>query len=194
MSVVSIRGVTKVFPASKGGGTVHALGPLDLDLQQGEFFAIVGPSGCGKSTLLELIAGLQQATQARDRIRGRADPRRHPGRRRGGLSGRRLLPWLSVAVNIASVLVKHDAIGSEEKRARVRDVHRHDGLADFADGYPAQLSGGMRQRVCIARTLVSEPRLILLDEPLRRTRSADAPADGRRGAAAVAADRCAPCS
>jgi NitT/TauT family transport system ATP-binding protein len=61
VSVVSIRGVTKVFSASKGGETVHALGPLDLDLQQGEFFAIVGLSGCGKSTLVELIAGLHRA-------------------------------------------------------------------------------------------------------------------------------------
>ena len=164
MSVVSIRGVTKVFPGSKGGETVHALGPLDLDLQQGEFFAIVGPSGCGKSTLLELIAGLQQATQGVIEFEGRAIRGEIPDGVGVVFQEDACFPWMSVTVNIAFG-VRNTTLSQAEKARRVRDVIDMMGLADFADSYPAQLSGGMRQRVCIARTLIREPRLILLDEP-----------------------------
>jgi NitT/TauT family transport system ATP-binding protein len=164
VSVVSIRGVTKVFPGSKGGETVHALGPLDLDLQQGEFFAIVGPSGCGKSTLLELIAGLQQATQGVIEFEGRAIRGEIPDGVGVVFQEDACFPWMSVTVNIAFG-VRNTTLSQAEKARRVRDVIDMMGLADFADSYPAQLSGGMRQRVCIARTLIREPRLILLDEP-----------------------------
>ncbi len=161
---VSLRGVTKVFPSSSGGQGLHALGPIDLDLQQGEFFAVVGPSGCGKSTLLELIAGLTSATEGTVEFEGRRIEGDIPDGIGVVFQEDACFPWLSVEDNIAFGLRKI-AVAHEEKRRRIGGVLDLMGLGDFARSYPAQLSGGMRQRVCIARTLVIEPRLILLDEP-----------------------------
>lgn len=160
---VSLRGVTKVFRRA-GAEDVHALGPIDLDLRRGEFFAVVGPSGCGKSTLLEVLAGLAPVTEGSVGFEG------------ASISGRiadgvgvvfqedASFPWLNVYDNIAFGL-KRTGTPAAEIGARVRRALDMMGLARFADSYPAQLSGGMRQRVCIARTLVLQPRLILLDEP-----------------------------
>jgi NitT/TauT family transport system ATP-binding protein len=161
---VSLRGVTKVFPASDGGEGLHALGPVDLDLQKGEFFAVVGPSGCGKSTLLELIAGLSLPSAGTVDFEGRRIAGDIPDGIGVVFQEDACFPWLSVEDNVAFGLSKATLSG-DEKRKRVRGVIDLMGLGDFARSYPAQLSGGMRQRVCIARTLVLEPRLILLDEP-----------------------------
>ena len=161
---VSLRGLTKVFPAVAGGDGLHALGPVDLDLRQGEFFAVVGPSGCGKSTLLELIAGLAPPSAGTVEFEGRRIEGEIPDGIGVVFQEDACFPWLSVEANVAFGLRK-SALAAEGKRARVRDVLDLMGLGDFAASYPAQLSGGMRQRVCIARTLVKEPRLILLDEP-----------------------------
>jgi NitT/TauT family transport system ATP-binding protein len=160
---VSLRGVTKVFPTA-GGGELHALGPVDLDLRKGEFFAVVGPSGCGKSTLLELIAGLAPVTAGSVEFEGRPIAGDIPDGIGVVFQEDACFPWLSVEGNVAFGL-RRTALVPEEKRHRVRGVIDLMGLGDFAASYPAQLSGGMRQRVCIARTLVLEPRLILLDEP-----------------------------
>ena len=161
---VALRGVSKHFPASAGGQAVHALGPIDLDIRQGEFFAVVGPSGCGKSTLLELIAGLTPATEGRIEFEGRPIGNEIPDGIGVVFQEDACFPWLSVRENVEFGLRKA-ALGSEEKTRRVNDAIAMMGLGDFARSYPAQLSGGMRQRVCIARTLVAQPRLILLDEP-----------------------------
>jgi len=161
---VTLRGVTKVFPASAGGQAVHALGPIDLEIRKGEFFAIVGPSGCGKSTLLELIAGLIPATEGRIEFEGRTIEKEIPEGVGVVFQEDACFPWLNVRENVAFGLHK-TAFGAEEQARRVNDAIAMMGLGDFAKTYPAQLSGGMRQRVCIARTLVAEPRLILLDEP-----------------------------
>ena len=164
MAHVSLRGVSKIFPATKGGKPLHALGPLDLDLQTGEFFAVVGPSGCGKSTLLELIAGLTPATAGTVEFEGRRIEADIPDGIGVVFQEDACFPWMSVEANVAFGLRKAE-LTPEAKQRRVRDVLALMGLGDFRHSYPAQLSGGMRQRVCIARTLVAEPRLILLDEP-----------------------------
>src|SRR6266498_3781193 len=161
---VALRGVSKRFPASAGGQAVHALGPIEFSIRQGEFFAVVGPSGCGKSTLLELIAGLTPATEGSIEFEGRPIAGQAPDGIGVVFQDDASLPWLNVADNVAFGLRRAN-LGNEEKRERVRSVLNLVGLSDFATSYPAQLSGGMRQRVCIARTLVMQPTLILLDEP-----------------------------
>jgi NitT/TauT family transport system ATP-binding protein len=161
---VRLRGVGKVFMAGHPPAPLHALGPVDLDIRRGEFFAVVGPSGCGKSTLLELIAGLAPATEGTIEFEGRPIGGAPPDGIGVVFQDDASLPWLNVADNVAFGL-RRLSLGKNEREQRVRDVLKLVGLSDFATGYPAQLSGGMRQRVCIARTLVMKPRLILLDEP-----------------------------
>lgn len=161
---VRLKGVTKVFARPQGGGDLHALGPIDLDLTTGEFFAIVGPSGCGKSTLLEVIAGLTTATGGEVEFEGRPIAGGVPDGVGVVFQEDACFSWLNVIDNIAFGLRKA-RLSAGETRARVERALEMMGLTGFARSYPAQLSGGMRQRVCIARTLVMQPRLILLDEP-----------------------------
>jgi NitT/TauT family transport system ATP-binding protein len=161
---VALEGVAKTFPARGSSPEVHALGPLDLELSRGEFFAVVGPSGCGKSTLLEIIAGLTPPSAGTVAFEG--SPIRGEAPEGVGVVFQEdaSLPWLDVADNVAFGL-RRSKLSAAERDRRVGDVLRLVGLSEFAHAYPAQLSGGMRQRVCIARTLVMQPRLILLDEP-----------------------------
>jgi NitT/TauT family transport system ATP-binding protein len=159
---VSLRGVTRIYPGKTGG--VHALGPVDLDLRAGEFFAVVGPSGCGKSTLLEMIAGLAPPTEGTVEFEGRPIGSGVPDGVGVVFQENACFPWLTVADNITFGL-KRQSLSKGEIERRLHDALQLTGLQDFARAYPAQLSGGMRQRVCIARTLVAQPRLILLDEP-----------------------------
>ena len=161
---VQLQGVDKVFMAGEPPAPLHAVGPVDLELKRGEFFAVVGPSGCGKSTLLELIAGLTPATDGMIEFEGRPVAGKAPEGMGVVFQDDASLPWLDVTANVAFGL-RRAGISREAKDKRVRDVLSLVGLSDFATSYPAQLSGGMRQRVCIARTLVMQPRLILLDEP-----------------------------
>jgi NitT/TauT family transport system ATP-binding protein len=161
---VTLRGVTKIFPAGVPPAPLHALGPIDLGLEPGEFFAVVGPSGCGKSTLLEVIAGLTPVSEGAVEFEGKPIAGEAPDGVGVVFQEDASLPWLDVAGNVAFGL-RRRRLPQQEKDERVRKVLQLVGLADFATSYPAQLSGGMRQRVCIARTLVMEPRLILLDEP-----------------------------
>lgn len=161
---VRLRGVTKVFPAGTGGKEVHALGPIDIEIKKGEFFAVVGPSGCGKSTLLELIAGLTAPTAGEIEFEGRAIGENVPDGIGVVFQEDACFPWLNVLENVEFGL-RRKAIGADEKARQAAAVIDMMGLGEFARSYPAQLSGGMRQRVCIARTIVAQPRLILLDEP-----------------------------
>ncbi len=156
--------VTRIFPASSGQGQVHALGPVDLQLAKGEFFAVVGPSGCGKSTLLELLAGLQPPTAGAVEFEGKKVSGQVPDGIGVVFQEDASFPWLTVWDNVAFGL-RRSGLAAAEIEKRVRDAIAFMGLKDFAKAYPAQLSGGMRQRVCISRTLVMQPRLILLDEP-----------------------------
>jgi NitT/TauT family transport system ATP-binding protein len=161
---VTLRGVTKVFPAVAGGKPVHALGPIDIEIRKGEFFAVVGPSGCGKSTLLELIAGLTAPTDGEIEFEGRAIGDNVPDGIGVVFQEDACFPWLNVLENVEFGL-RLKTIGADEKARQAAAVIDMMGLREFAGSYPAQLSGGMRQRVCIARTIVAQPRLILLDEP-----------------------------
>ena len=160
----SLQGVTRVYPGAAGHQPVHALGPVDLDLRQGEFFSVVGPSGCGKSTLLEVLAGLQPASTGTVTFEGRPVAGEVPDGIGVVFQEDASFPWLTVWDNAAFGLRRAGMDGAEVRR-RVDDALAFMGLKDFAAAYPSQLSGGMRQRVCIARTLVLQPRLILLDEP-----------------------------
>jgi NitT/TauT family transport system ATP-binding protein len=160
----SLSGVTRVYPGAAGTRPVHALGPVDLDLKSGEFFAVVGPSGCGKSTLLELLAGLQLPTAGTVTFEGRPVAGNVPDGIGVVFQEDASFPWLTVWDNAAFGL-RRNGVADAEVRRRVDDALAFMGLTDFARAYPAQLSGGMRQRVCISRTLVLQPRLILLDEP-----------------------------
>jgi NitT/TauT family transport system ATP-binding protein len=160
----SLAGVTRIYPGAAGQQPVHALGPLDLELRRGEFFAVVGPSGCGKSTLLEVLAGLQLPTAGTVIFEGRPVAGHVPDGIGVVFQEDASFPWLTVWDNAAFGL-RRNGVAETEVRQRVDDALAFMGLRDFAGAYPAQLSGGMRQRVCIARTLVLQPRLILLDEP-----------------------------
>jgi len=159
-SHVALRGVTRVYP---GKPAVHALGPVDLELERGEFFAVVGPSGCGKSTLLDLMAGLSFPS-AGEVVFESQPVKGVPAGIGVVFQEDASFPWLTVHDNIAFGLRQAGASESDVT-AQVGYAIEFMGLKEFARAYPAQLSGGMRQRVCIARTLVLKPRLILLDEP-----------------------------
>lgn len=160
---VRLAGVSKTFVLPEGG-SVHALNTVGLDLIKGEFFAIVGPSGCGKSTLLEVIAGLLPPTEGTVEFEGRPITGGVPDGVGVVFQEDACFPWLNVTDNIAFGLRKA-GLSAGESRIRVERAIEMMGLNAFSKSYPAQLSGGMRQRVCIARTLVMQPRLILLDEP-----------------------------
>jgi len=157
----SLRGIARVYPGAK---PVHALGPLDLDIARGEFFAVVGPSGCGKSTLLDVLAGLSAPTEGTIAFEGKTVA----GQVTDGIGvvfqGDASFPCLTVHDNVAFG-PRRAGVDTAETARRVEYAIGFMGLRDFAQSYPAQLSGGMRQRVCIARTLVLQPRMILLDEP-----------------------------
>jgi len=159
-----LRGVTRVYPAGPGGQPVHALGPLDLDLRRGEFFSVVGPSGCGKSTLLDVLGGLAAPTAGTVEFEGRPVAGQVPDGVGIVFQEDASFPWLTVYDNAAFGL-RRAGMAEGEIRERVEHALSFMGLRAFTRAYPAQLSGGMRQRLCIARTLVTRPRLVLLDEP-----------------------------
>lgn len=158
-----LTAVKRVYPGADGG-SIHALGPVDLVLARGEFYSVVGPSGCGKSTLLDVLAGLSAPTEGSILFEGREVAGQVPPGIGVVFQEDASFPWLTVQDNIAFGLRRAGADAAEVER-RVSYAIGFMGLKDFRKAYPAQLSGGMRQRVCIARTLVMQPRLILLDEP-----------------------------
>ena len=159
---VEAAGITKRFPLA-GGGEVVALSGIDLALAPGSFVAIVGPSGCGKSTLLRLVAGLDAPDQGTIRIDGEPPAAAAAHHRIGvAFQDHALLPWLSVRQNVA---LPFRLAGLAVDEARVASLVTMVGLAEFAAARPSQLSGGMRQRVSIARSLALSPSLLLLDEP-----------------------------
>jgi NitT/TauT family transport system ATP-binding protein len=159
-----LSGVTRIYPATEGHAAVHALGPIDLSLRQGEFFSVVGPSGCGKSTLLDVIAGLAMQSTGTILFEGKPVAGAVPDGIGVVFQEDASFPWLTVFDNAAFAL-RRAGVPDAEVRERVRHTLAFTGLSSFAQAYPAQLSGGMRQRLCIARTLVTRPRLLLLDEP-----------------------------
>ena len=162
--VLSLNGVSHTYASEDGARTVRALSRVDVEIARGEFFAIVGPSGCGKSTLLDIIAGLATASEGSVTFEGREVRGTVPDGVGAVFQEDTSFPWLSVWDNVAFGLRRHGVEAAEIAR-RVEHAIALMGLGAFARHHPAELSGGMRQRVCIARTLVLQPRLILLDEP-----------------------------
>jgi NitT/TauT family transport system ATP-binding protein len=141
-----------------------ALGPLDLDVSKGEFVSLLGPSGCGKSTALRLIAGLSAPTSGTMGVSHRA------GQARAGHSigfvfqEPTLMPWTSVRENVRLPLkLAHAPVA--EANARISEALAQVGLTEFAEAFPRELSGGMKMRVSLARALVTDPDILLMDEP-----------------------------
>ena len=161
-TVLSIKSVSHRF--GMGDGRVLALESIDLDVADGEFVALVGPSGCGKSTLLSLVAGLRQPSQGTLLCEG--EPITRPVPKKIGMifQEANLLPWLSAVDNVAFPL-KLRGEAKAERRAAARAMLALTGLTGFDDTLPHQLSGGMKQRVAIARGLVQDPAVLLMDEP-----------------------------
>jgi NitT/TauT family transport system ATP-binding protein len=156
---VSLRGVTKTYE-----GGVAALGPLDLEVGKGEFVALVGPSGCGKSTALRVVAGLTAPSSGTVRLSHQAAE----GRSRQAIGfvfqEPTLMPWTNVRENVRLPLNLSRA-PAKEAEARVSEALERVGLAEFAKSYPRELSGGMKMRVSLARALVTDPDILLMDEP-----------------------------
>lgn len=161
---ISLRGISQTYLAHLGQGAIHALGPINLDFRAGEFVSIVGPSGCGKTTLLEIIAGLVAPTAGTVSINGRDVTATVPDGIGVVFQEDASFPWLNVWDNVAFGLRRAGFEAAETTR-RTDGAVAFMGLTAFRSAYPSQLSGGMRQRVCIARTLVLRPQIILLDEP-----------------------------
>jgi NitT/TauT family transport system ATP-binding protein len=154
---VSLRGVSKTYDSG-----VVALGPIDLDVRKGEFVSLLGPSGCGKSTALRLVAALSAPTSGTVRVANRAA---RAARAIGFVFQEpTLMPWSSVRENVRLPL-KLGHVPRLEADARVGEALAQVGLADFAAAYPRELSGGMKMRVSLARALVTDPDILLMDEP-----------------------------
>lgn len=156
-SKVLATGLERTF--GKGESVVHALGPVDLDIKTGEFVCVVGPSGCGKSTMLRIVAGLIRPSAGRMEIQARSN---NPASMIFQDYG--IYPWKTVEANVRFGL-DIQRVPKAEGRRRARTWLERMRIADFADAYPAQLSGGMRQRVAIARAFANEPEILLMDEP-----------------------------
>ena len=159
---VTIRDLSKSFALN--GRRLDVLRGIDLQVAGGEAIAIVGPSGCGKTTLLRVLAGLEEPDRGDVLIDGA--PVHGIGNQRAVIFQEpRLLPWLTVAQNVAFGLEVR-GIAAAKAAERARSYIRLVGLGGFEDAYPRQLSGGMAQRVGIARALTVQPEILLLDEPL----------------------------
>ncbi|EPL10010.1 ABC transporter ATP-binding protein [Pseudomonas sp. CF161] len=159
--LVSFNHVGKSFEVA--GGEFEAIRDFNLEIAEGEFVAIVGSSGCGKSTLLRLLIGLDTEFRGEIRVDGHAI--RGIGSERGIVfQEHRLFPWLNVEDNIGLGLV-NEPLSEAQRKKRIADFIELVGLRDFTQAFPHQLSGGMAQRVAIARGLVASPRILLLDEP-----------------------------
>jgi ABC-type nitrate/sulfonate/bicarbonate transport system ATPase subunit len=158
---ISVRNVSHAFQLA--GSRLPVLDNINLQVARGEFVALLGPSGCGKSTLLRLIAGLEPPSQgeilADDKPISAPDPSRILV-----FQDPTLFPWSTVWRNVATGLAARGVL--EQEKARVDDALQLVGLTAFARAYPHQLSGGMAQRAALARALVNDPELLLLDEPL----------------------------
>lgn len=160
--VLKLDNVSKSFAKVEKDEITHALSSISLEMKSGEFISLVGTSGCGKSTILRLIAGLITPTvgtlSVNEEITGPAPDR--------GMVFQRptLFPWLTVEKNIGfSLKMQNKLKGNEQRVDHMLDLI---GLKNFKDDYPGQLSGGMAQRVALVRTLINEPPILLLDEPL----------------------------
>ncbi|WP_090549869.1 ABC transporter ATP-binding protein [Pseudobutyrivibrio sp. OR37] len=157
---VRFENVDKVFPLD--GDYLEVLDTINLNIKSGEFISIVGNSGCGKSTLLKMLVGLDSPTKGKIIVGDRvvSEPRADVGM---VFQEARLFPWLSIEKNISFGIANN--VAKENRQRIVKEAIELVGLHGFEKAYPAQLSGGMQQRASIARALVGEPEVLLLDEP-----------------------------
>jgi len=159
---VSLKGLRKHFE-DKDGNIVEVIRDITLDIRKEEFISIVGPSGCGKTTMFNIIAGLLDPSHGSITLHGA------PGQRKAARIGYMLqtdllFPWRTILDNV-SLGLEIAGKGKAERYAMAHQYLKRYGLDEFADSYPSQLSGGMRQRVALIRTLITDPDVILLDEP-----------------------------
>jgi ABC-type nitrate/sulfonate/bicarbonate transport system ATPase subunit len=166
MASLTLRGVTRSYlrrTEGRGRQPFAALGPLDLQVGDGEFVALIGPSGCGKSTVLHLLGGLDEPTTGQVQINGQP-PRGLQTQQALGIAFQEhaLLPWRTVEGNLR---LPFEVAGQTVSTERIHELIALAGLNGFERARPSELSGGMRQRVAIARALALHPKLLLLDEP-----------------------------
>ncbi len=161
--ILKIDGVSKSFARVETNDITNALENINLELRQGEFISLVGTSGCGKSTMLRLIAGLITPTYGQLTVDGQKIEGTSPDR---GMVFQQptLFPWQTVEQNLSFSFRMRGAYA--ENKDKVERILKVIGLENFRNDYPAQLSGGMAQRVALARTLICSPKILLLDEPL----------------------------
>lgn len=161
--MLKLENVSKGFAKIETDDVTHALNGVSVSMESGEFISLVGPSGCGKSTILRLVAGLIRPTTGKVTVDGVEIDGPDPNR---GMVFQKptLFPWLTVEKNIAFSLQMQGKLKGSERR--VEEMLNIIGLQDFRNDYPGQLSGGMAQRVALVRSLINEPEILLLDEPL----------------------------
>lgn len=163
MKNLSIRNLSKTYLDPYRGSQVTAVRDVSLDVEEGDFVCLLGPSGCGKSTILNMVAGFLPPTGGEIRVGGRAVS--GPGPDRGVVfQSFALFPWKTVLDNVAFG-PKMRGVAKAEREAIARDYLALAGLAHAADRYPNELSGGMQQRVGVARALANDPDILLMDEP-----------------------------
>lgn len=160
--VLEVRNVSKTFH-TRDGQAVHALDEIDLTVNEGEFVSVIGPSGCGKSTLFNIIGGLQADFDGRVEVEG--EPIRGPHRQIGMVfQEESTFPWRTALRNV-ELPMEIAGVPASERRERARELIDLVGLSGFENRFPGELSGGMKQRIAIARTLAFRPRIMLMDEP-----------------------------
>lgn len=161
-TLIDLAGVTKVF--GSGAGAVHAFGPVDMTIEDGEFISLLGPSGCGKSTLMLMIAGLLGITKGEITLAGRnvTGPQTDIGIM---FQDNTLVPWRTVRGNI-DLQLEMRGIDPASREGDVEELLRSVHLEDFQERFPHELSGGMQQRAAFCQAMVHKPKTMLLDEPL----------------------------
>lgn len=162
---LEVEGVSKFFKIQQDGGVsiLQIIDDISFQLEEGSFLSIIGPSGCGKSTLMRLMDGLQKSDEGEVRIKGRAVT--GPSPERGMVfQNHNLMPWRTVIKNVEFGL-EMLGVSKQERRSRALSILETVDLTGFSEAYPSQLSGGMQQRVGLARALVLNPELLLMDEP-----------------------------
>lgn len=162
-ALLEVRGVTLQYRSE--GSPITATEDVSFNVEQGDRFILLGPSGCGKSTLLKAVGGYVEPTQGEIRLQGEAIRRPGPDRMMVFQEFDQLLPWRTVRENVVFALTASGRLTKREAADRARRYLAKVGLEKFADAYPHTLSGGMKQRVAIARGMAMEPAILLMDEP-----------------------------
>ncbi len=163
--LIEIRGLSVQYKIARTGNVLHAVEDVNLTVNRGEFLTVIGPSGCGKTTVMNVIAGLVEASSGEVLVDGQPVTGPSPDRA-VVFQDYALLPWRTVAENVRFGLEMQKKFHGTDNSTRIQEAIERVGLTGFENSYPRELSGGMQQRVGLARALVAEPRIMLMDEPL----------------------------